>query len=72
MTDFADNRLSDAELTAEFDALFPQGFAGADVLAELAPEGLTAALDADKEPEWASFSPSEALAQEQKEQPPVA
>lgn len=37
--DFADNRLSNAELWAEFDGLFPQGFAGADVLAELAPQG---------------------------------
>ena len=39
MTDFADKRLSDAELEAEFQRLFPQGFAGADVLGELAPEG---------------------------------
>lgn len=39
MTDFADKRLNDAELEVEFDRLFPQGFAGADVLAELVPEG---------------------------------
>jgi hypothetical protein len=39
MTDFGGHRLSDTELAAEFDRLFPQGFAGADMLAELAPEG---------------------------------
>ena len=33
------NRLSDHELNVLFDRLFPQGFAGADVLAEVAPEG---------------------------------
>jgi hypothetical protein len=31
--------LSEAELEAEFDGLFPQGFAGPDVLRELAPTG---------------------------------
>jgi hypothetical protein len=38
MSEF-DNRYSDAELEAEFDRLFPHGFAGADVLRELAPAG---------------------------------
>lgn len=33
------NRLGDHELNVLFDRLFPQGFAGADVLAEVAPEG---------------------------------
>src|SRR5262245_56876886 len=32
-------RFSDAELHAFFDRLFPEGFAGSDVLAELAPDG---------------------------------
>ena len=32
-------RLTDPELHALFDGLFPHGFAGADVLAEIAPEG---------------------------------
>lgn len=41
MTDFAEKRWSDAELEAEFDRLFPQGFGGADVLRELAPEGVS-------------------------------
>jgi hypothetical protein len=39
MTDFDANSYSEEELEAEFDALFPQGFAGADVLQELAPDG---------------------------------
>jgi hypothetical protein len=39
MTDFDTNSYSEAELEAEFDELFPQGFAGADVLQELAPTG---------------------------------
>src|SRR5438128_3925450 len=34
-----EERLTDAELHAFFDRVFPQGFAGADVLAEIAPEG---------------------------------
>jgi len=37
--DWQSKRLADAELKAFFDALFPQGFAGADVLAEIAPHG---------------------------------
>ena len=40
MTD--DNRGTDEELKAEFAALFPLGWAGADVLAELAPKGWAA------------------------------
>jgi hypothetical protein len=39
MTDFDTNSYSEAELEAEFDLLFPQGFAGPDVLRELAPTG---------------------------------
>src|SRR5205807_5571442 len=39
MTDSSDNSYSDEELAAEFDRLFPQGFAGPDVLQELAPAG---------------------------------
>jgi hypothetical protein len=39
MTDFDADSYSGAELHAEFDRLFPQGFAGPDVLQELAPAG---------------------------------
>jgi hypothetical protein len=39
MTDFGTISYSDAEIHAEFDRLFPQGFAGPDVLQELAPTG---------------------------------
>ena len=39
MEEFASNSYSEAELTAEFDRLFPDGFAGPDVLQELAPAG---------------------------------
>ncbi len=39
MTDFKTNSHSQADLEAEFDRLFPQGFAGSDVLEELAPDG---------------------------------
>jgi hypothetical protein len=35
-------RYDDAELAAEFEQLFPQGWAGADVMRELAPEGWAA------------------------------
>lgn len=45
-------RLTDAELKEFFDRLFPHGFAGADVLAELAPEGW------EKSPLLACFHPS--------------
>jgi hypothetical protein len=37
--DFDPNSYSDAELEAEFDRLFPNGFAGPDILQELAPGG---------------------------------
>lgn len=46
------NSYSDDELVAEFDRLFPQGFAGPDVLHELAPEGW------EKSPLLAVFHPS--------------
>ena len=36
---FNTDRYSDEELHAEFDRLFPHGFAGPDVLQELAPDG---------------------------------
>jgi hypothetical protein len=39
MTEFSEDSYSDAELDAEFDRLFPQGFAGPDVVHELAPNG---------------------------------
>lgn len=39
MTDFDANSYSEAELIAEYERLFPHGFAGPDVLKELAPEG---------------------------------
>ncbi len=39
MANFDTDTMSDAELEAEFDALFPQGFADLDVLHELAPTG---------------------------------
>jgi hypothetical protein len=45
-------RLSEAELKAFFDRLLPNGFAGRDVLAELAPEGW------EKSPLLACFHPS--------------
>ena len=37
--DSRDDRLTDAELHALFDRLFPEGFAGADVRADVAPDG---------------------------------
>lgn len=39
MIDRQNERLTDAELHALFDRLFPNGFAGDDVLSELAPGG---------------------------------
>lgn len=39
MDEWQKERLTDAELHVLFDRLFPQGFAGADVLAETAPDG---------------------------------
>jgi len=41
--DYTASRFSDEELKAEFAALFPHGWAGADVQAELAPQGWEAA-----------------------------
>jgi hypothetical protein len=38
MDDWQKARLRDTELKAFFDRFFPQGFAGPDVLAELAPK----------------------------------
>jgi len=39
MTSFSADSYSEADLEAEFDRLFPRGFAGPDVLQELAPGG---------------------------------
>lgn len=39
MNDWQKQRLTDAELQAFFDRLFPHGLAGADVLGEIAPDG---------------------------------
>ncbi|HZU35606.1 MAG TPA: hypothetical protein VFA18_06855 [Gemmataceae bacterium] len=39
MPPFKEQSYSEAELSAEFDALFPEGFGGADVQRELAPNG---------------------------------
>lgn len=47
-----EERLTDHELCALFDRLFPCGFAGADVLAEIAPEGW------EQSPLLACFHPS--------------
>jgi hypothetical protein len=52
MNDWQTTRLTDAELKAFFDRLFPLGFDGADLLAELAPEGW------EKSPLLACFHPS--------------
>lgn len=54
MTNFEAERYSEQELATEFDRLFPQGFAGADVLAELAPGGW------GNSPLLAAFHPSPA------------
>lgn len=45
-------RLTDPELHALFDRMFPRGFAGADVLADIAPDGWT------RSPLLACFHPS--------------
>jgi hypothetical protein len=50
--DWRAKRLTDAELKEFFDRLFAHGFAGADVLAEIAPEGW------EKSPLLAYFHPS--------------
>ena len=52
MDDWQTTRLTDAELREFFDRLFPQGFSGSDVLAEIAPEGW------EKSPLLACFHPS--------------
>ena len=52
MVDRQNDRLTDAELHALVDRLFPQGFAGADVLAEIAPDGW------EQSPLVACFHPS--------------
>jgi hypothetical protein len=52
MDDRSDKRLTGRELHALFDRLFPQGFAGADALAEIAPEGW------ERSPLLACFHPS--------------
>jgi hypothetical protein len=54
MTDFEAESYSEEELVAEFDRLFPQGFAGRDVLSELAPAGW------ENSPLLAAFHPSPA------------
>ena len=56
------NRLSDAEAHALLDQLFPQGVAGPDVLAELAPRGW------DQSPLLACFHPSAEQTREQSRQ----
>jgi hypothetical protein len=50
MDDWQAKRLTDTELKEFFDRLFPHGFTGADVLAEIAPEGW------EKSPLLACFS----------------
>ena len=52
MDDEQAKRLNDTELKEFFDRLFPHGFAGADVLAEIALEGW------EKSPLLACFHPS--------------
>src|SRR5258708_35280475 len=52
MDEWQKERLTDAELHALFDRLFPHGFAGADVLAEIAPDGW------ERSPLLACFHPS--------------
>ena len=52
MDDWQAKRLTDPELKEFFDRLFPHDFAGADVLAEIEPEGW------EKSPLLACFHPS--------------
>jgi hypothetical protein len=52
MDERQEKRLTDRQLDALFDRLFPYGFAGADVLAEIAPEGW------ERSPLLACFHPS--------------
>lgn len=59
MTNFDTDSFSEADLEAEFDRLFPQGFAGPDVLQELAPAGW------ENSPLLAVFHPSLAQSYEE-------
>ncbi len=59
MANFDTDSFSEAELEAEFDRLFPQGFAGPDVLQELAPAGW------ESSPLLAVFHPSLAQSYEE-------
>jgi hypothetical protein len=52
MEDRQNERLTDAELHVFFDRLFPHGFVGTDVLAEIAPDGW------EQSPLLACFHPS--------------
>ena len=52
MYDGQKGRLTDAEVYAFFDRLFPRGFAGADMFAEVAPGGW------EQSPLLACFHPS--------------
>jgi len=59
MTNFDTDSFSEADLEAEFDRLFPQGFAGPDILQELAPAGW------ENSPLLAVFHPSLAQSYEE-------
>ncbi len=59
MTNFDTDRYSEAELEAEFDRLYPDGFAGPDVLEEIAPGGW------ENSPLLAVFHPSPAQTYEE-------
>ena len=59
MTNFDTDSFSEADLEAEFDRLFPHGFAGPDVLQELAPAGW------ENSPLLAVFHPSLAQSYEE-------
>lgn len=52
MDEWQNERLTDAELHALVDRLLPHGFTGADVLAEIAPDGW------EQSPLLACFHPS--------------
>ncbi len=59
MTIFGANTYSESDLEVEFDRLFPQGFAGPDVVQELAPAGW------ENSPLLAAFHPSPAQTYEE-------
>src|SRR5262245_20304809 len=59
MAEFPPSSYSEAELTTEFDRLFQEGFAGPDVLQELAPAGW------ERSPLLAVFHPSLEQVQEE-------